>query len=197
MHLDSTRLTVETTSLPEVLVVEPAVFEDDRGFLTESYNEQVFRERTGVELRFVQDNHSRSFGRVLRGIHYQLAPSLQGKLVRVVTGAVFDVAVDLRRGSPHFGHWVGVELSAENRKQLWVPPGFGHGFVTLAETTDLLYKVTTYHSAASERAVRWDDPDIGIAWPLEGVAPKLSAKDATAPFLADADTPSIDEEGAA
>lgn len=178
---------VTATALPEVLIIEPTVFGDDRGFFMESYNAREFRERTGVAGGFVQDNHSRSTANVLRGIHYQLLQP-QGKLVRVTAGAVFDVAVDLRRSSVRFGQWVGVQLTAENKKQLWVPPGFGHGFLVLSDSADFLYKTTNYYHAESERCVRWDDPDIGINWSLpSGKTPILSPKDAAAPFLTDAD----------
>lgn len=176
---------VSATELPEVLVLEPKVFGDARGFFLESYNRARFAEATGVDLDFVQDNHSRSARGVLRGLHYQIRQP-QGKLVRVVSGAVFDVAVDLRRSSPTFGRWAGVELSADNQRQLWVPPGFGHGFLVLSDTADFLYKTTDYYAPEHERAVVWNDAAIGIVWPLEG-APQLSAKDAAAPVLADAE----------
>ena len=178
---------ITATGLPEVLIIEPKVFGDDRGFFMESYNAREFKELTGVAGGFVQDNHSRSAANVLRGIHYQMLHP-QGKLVRVTAGAVFDVAVDLRRSSARFGQWVGVELTAENKKQLWVPAGFGHGFVVLSDSADFLYKTTDYYHADSERCVRWDDPDIGIDWPLpSGKVPILSPKDAAAPFLKGAD----------
>ncbi|MBV8501409.1 MAG: dTDP-4-dehydrorhamnose 3,5-epimerase [Paucibacter sp.] len=177
-------LTVTPTALPEVLVVEPKVFGDARGFFTESWNEARFNETTGNSLRFVQDNHSRSSRGVLRGLHFQLPPHAQGKLVRCVAGAVFDVAVDMRRSSPRFGRWAGVELSAENQRQLWIPPGFAHGFLVLSETADFLYKTTDYYAPQAEGAVRWDDPTIGIEWPDVGKAPQLADKDAKAPELA-------------
>lgn len=178
---------ITATALPEVLIIEPTVFGDDRGFFMESYNARQFTELTGVADGFVQDNHSRSAANVLRGIHYQRVHP-QGKLVRVTAGAVFDVAVDLRRSSDRFGQWVGVELTAENKKQLWVPAGFGHGFLVLSDSADFLYKTTDYYHADSERCVRWDDPDIGIDWPLpSGKTPVLSPKDAAAPLLVDAD----------
>ena len=173
------------TALPGVKLIEPKVFGDDRGFFLESWNAQSFAD-AGLDLTFVQDNHSRSAKGVLRGLHYQLA-NPQGKLVRVTIGRVFDVAVDLRRSSAHFGRWVGYELSAENKAMLWVPPGFGHGFVVLSDTADFLYKCTTLYAPADERAVRWDDPDLGIDWRLDGATPRLSGKDATAPLLADAE----------
>jgi dTDP-4-dehydrorhamnose 3,5-epimerase len=163
------------TSLPEVLILEPKVFGDSRGFFMESFNQRAFEEGTGVKRHFVQDNHSRSRRGVLRGIHYQLEQP-QGKLVRVTHGRVFDVAVDLRRSSQCFGQWTGVELSAENYRQLWVPEGFGHAFLVLSETADFLYKTTDYYDPVSERCIRYDDPTLGIEWPwVEGLT--LSAKD--------------------
>jgi dTDP-4-dehydrorhamnose 3,5-epimerase len=178
---------VTPTDLPDVLVLEPAVFGDDRGFFLESYNQRRFEEAVGRNLSFVQDNHSRSSKGVLRGLHFQLPPSAQGKLIRVVAGAIFDVAVDVRRSSPTFGRWVGAELSAENRRQLWIPEGFAHGFLTLTDTADVLYKASNFYSPADEGSVIWNDPAIGIEWPLEG-DPLLSGKDAAAPLLADATT---------
>ncbi|MBO9646743.1 MAG: dTDP-4-dehydrorhamnose 3,5-epimerase [Pseudacidovorax sp.] len=166
---------VTRTEIPEVFILEPKVFGDARGFFLESYNEKVFREATGLACSFVQDNHSRSGKDVLRGLHYQLKQP-QGKLVRVVRGAVFDVAVDVRRSSPTFGKWVGTELSEENNRQFWVPPGFAHGFVVLSDTADFLYKTTDYYAPEHERCIAWNDPEIGIRWP-EGVRPKLSEKD--------------------
>ena len=175
------------TTLPGVFIIEPAVFGDDRGFFMESFNAQKFRELTGANVDFVQDNHSRSGAHVLRGIHYQIEHA-QGKLVRVTEGAVFDVAVDLRRSSPSFGQWVGMELSAENKKQLWVPAGFGHAFLVLSETADFLYKTTDYYHPESERSILWNDADIGIQWPLlPGQEPRLSGKDSVASRLFDAD----------
>jgi dTDP-4-dehydrorhamnose 3,5-epimerase len=172
------------TALPDVLLLEPKVFGDARGFFLESWNRQVFT-GLGLDIDFVQDNHSRSAKGVLRGLHYQLnAP--QGKLVRVVSGAVFDVAVDLRKSSPHFGQWVGYELTADNHRMLWVPPGFGHGFLVLSDTADFLYKTTAYYAPQWDRGVRWDDPQIGVQWPLED-APTLSAKDQIQPLLKDAE----------
>lgn len=165
------------TDLPGVIIIEPKVFGDDRGFFMESWNARVF-EAAGIHGPWVQDNHSRSAKGVLRGLHYQVRQT-QGKLVRATAGAVFDVAVDLRRSSPHFGKWTGVELSAENRRMLWVPPGFAHGFLTLSETADFQYKCTDYYAPEWERALIWNDPAIGIDWPLAaGEAPSLSAKDA-------------------
>lgn len=171
--------------LPEVLLLEPKVFGDARGFFFESWNARTFRELTGLDVDFVQDNHSRSARGVLRGLHYQLQQP-QGKLLRVVRGRVFDVAVDLRRDSPRFGRWVGVELSEDNHRQLWVPPGFAHGFLVLSESADFLYKTTDYYAPAHERCIAWNDPQIGIDWPLQG-APVLSAKDAQGVALADAE----------
>jgi dTDP-4-dehydrorhamnose 3,5-epimerase len=177
---------VTATDLPGVLLLEPRVHGDARGFFLESWNARTFREATGCAAEFVQDNHSRSARNVLRGIHYQVQRP-QGKLVRVVSGAVWDVAVDLRRSSPHFGRWVGAELSAENHRQLWIPPGFGHGFLVLSETADFLYKTTEYWVAELDRSLAWDDPALAIAWPLAGGAPVLADRDAQAPRLAQAD----------
>jgi len=177
---------VTPTALPEVLLLEPRVFGDDRGFFMESWNARTFGEATGLDVTFVQDNHSYSTRNVLRGIHYQVVRP-QGKLVRAVTGAVFDVAVDLRRSSPTFGRWVGVELSAQNRLQMWIPPGFGHGFVVVSEAADFLYKTTDYWIGEHDRTVRWNDPALAIDWPLQG-EPVLAAKDAAAPLLDAAET---------
>ena len=177
---------ITPTKLPEVLIIEPRVFGDARGFFTESWNEQVFDQAVGHAVRFVQDNHSRSVRGVLRGMHFQLPPHTQGKLVRVVSGAVFDVAVDLRRSSPNFGRWDDIELTADNHRQLWVPPGFAHGFLVLSENADFLYKTTDYYAPQAEGCLRWDDPTVGINWPATGVAPMLAEKDAKAPLLADA-----------
>jgi dTDP-4-dehydrorhamnose 3,5-epimerase len=176
---------VTATELPEVLVIEPKVFGDERGFFMESFNLKAFEEATGCRRTFVQDNHSRSRRGVLRGLHYQLEQP-QGKLVRVTKGRVFDVAVDLRRASPRFGQWAGVELSEDNHRQMWVPEGFGHGFVVLSEEADFLYKATDYYHPASERSVRFDDPEINIAWPDAGEL-ALSDKDRAAPLLAQAE----------
>lgn len=170
-------MNVVQTSLPGVLILEPRVFGDARGFFLESWNERAFAQATGLGAHFVQDNHSRSRRGVLRGLHYQVRQP-QGKLVRVVSGAIFDVAVDLRRSSPHFGRWFGVELSADNHRQLWVPPGFGHGFVVLSESADVLYKTTDYYAPEHERSLLWNDSGVGVAWPLGGSEPVLSAKDA-------------------
>jgi len=176
---------VTPTALPEVLLLEPAVFGDERGFFMESYNARRFREATGVDATFVQDNHSRSVRGVLRGIHYQVVRP-QGKLVRVAAGRVFDVAVDLRRSSPRFGRWVGVELSDRDNRQLWVPPGFGHAFLVLSDSADFLYKTTEYWYREHDRSLRWNDPALGIEWPLHE-APLLAAKDAAAPLFAEAE----------
>ncbi|UTY57915.1 dTDP-4-dehydrorhamnose 3,5-epimerase [Massilia sp. erpn] len=173
------------TVLDGVLLIEPAVFGDDRGFFYESFNARRFAELSGVQADFVQDNHSRSAKGVLRGLHYQIQQT-QGKLVRVTAGAVFDVAVDLRKSSPTFGRWAGVELSAENKRQLWVPPGFAHGFVVTSDYAEFLYKTTDYYAPEHERTVIWNDPAIGIEWPLDG-APLLSGKDQQGRRLADAD----------
>jgi dTDP-4-dehydrorhamnose 3,5-epimerase len=177
---------VTRTALPEVLLLEPKLFGDERGFFMESFNQKAFDEAVGHEVRFVQDNHSRSAKGVLRGLHCQLPPHAQGKLVRVVSGAVFDVAVDMRRSSPTFRRWVGYELSAANHRQLWIPPGFAHGFLVLSETADFLYKTTDYYAPAHEAALRWDDPQVGVAWPDIGRPPTLSAKDAVAPTWSEA-----------
>jgi dTDP-4-dehydrorhamnose 3,5-epimerase len=176
---------VETT-LPGVLLIEPKVFGDARGFFFESWNERTFREATGVALPFVQDNHSRSVRGVLRGLHYQLVKP-QGKLVRCTSGEVFDVAVDLRRSSPQFGKWFGARLDAVSHRQLWIPPGFGHGFVVLSESADFLYKTTEYWYPEHDRSLAWNDAEVGIDWPLDGATPTLAAKDAAAPRLRDAD----------
>lgn len=170
-------MNVLPTVIPEVLVIEPKVFGDARGFFYESFNQQVFNAATGTNHHFVQDNHSKSSRGVLRGLHYQIQQA-QGKLVRVVQGAVFDVAVDIRQSSPTFGKWVGVELSADNHRQLWVPPGFAHGFLVLSESAEFLYKTTDYYAPQYERCIAWNDPQLAIAWPDIGMAPLLSAKDA-------------------
>ena len=169
-------MNVTPTAIPDVLIIEPKVFGDARGFFYESFNGRAFDEAVGRHVEFVQDNHSRSSKGVLRGLHYQIQQP-QGKLVRVARGAVFDVAVDIRKSSPTFGKWVGVELSEDNHRQLWVPPGFAHGFLVLSETADFLYKTTDYYAPEFERSIRWDDPELAITWPLSN-APQLSAKDA-------------------
>lgn len=167
---------VTPTAIPDVLLIEPRVFGDDRGFFFESFNARAFAQATGLAVDFVQDNHSRSAKNVLRGLHYQVPPRVQGKLVRVVQGEVFDVAVDLRKNSKTFGHWVGERLSAEDKRQLWIPPGFAHGFLTLSDTAEFLYKTTDYYSLEHERCIRWDDPEIGIEWPTHEI-PLLSWRD--------------------
>lgn len=169
-------MNVMATALPEVLIVEPKIFGDARGFFFESFNQRAFNEATGTNFNFVQDNHSRSARGVLRGLHYQIQQA-QGKLVRVARGAVFDVAVDIRKSSPNFGKWVGVELSEENQRQLWIPPGFAHGFLVTSESADFLYKATDYYAPQHERSIAWDDPALGIAWPVQGLDVQLSAKD--------------------
>lgn len=177
---------VTPTDLPEVLVIEPAVHGDARGFFMESFNQRAFDAAVGSHVDFVQDNHSRSARGVLRGLHFQLPPHAQGKLVRVTRGAVFDVAVDMRRGSLRFGRWVGVELSADNHRQLWIPPGFAHGFLVISDEADFLYKTTDYYAPECEGAVRWDDPTLAVAWPELGLPARISNKDASAPAFADA-----------
>lgn len=162
--------------IPDVLTIEPRVFGDDRGFFFESYNEKQFCEKIGQDVRFVQDNHSRSQQQVLRGLHYQIQQT-QGKLVRVIVGEIFDVAVDIRKNSPTFGQWVGEVLSAENKRQIWVPEGFAHGFYVMSPVAEVLYKTTDFYAPQHERSIRWDDPDLAIAWPLDGATPKLSEKD--------------------
>lgn len=182
-------MNAQSTAIEGVFVLEPKVFGDARGFFMESYNRRAFREATGLDIDFAQDNHSRSRKGVLRGLHYQIQQP-QGKLVRVTSGAVFDVAVDIRRGSPTFGRWVGVELSADNHRQLWVPPGMAHGFVVLSESADFLYKTTDYYAPQFERSIAWNDPTIGIDWPLaaHGIAePLLSDKDRAGLPLAQAE----------
>ncbi|MCH4891659.1 MULTISPECIES: dTDP-4-dehydrorhamnose 3,5-epimerase [unclassified Sphingomonas] len=171
------------TEIEGLVILEPKVFGDDRGFFMESWNARSFAE-LGLDLDFVQDNHSRSARGVLRGLHFQ-NPNPQGKLVRVVNGCVWDVAVDLRRSSPTYGRWVGVELSAANKRMFWVPPGFAHGFLSLADDTDFLYKCTGYYDAAHEHSLAWDDPDIAIDWPLGDIAPQISAKDRAGQRFAD------------
>ena len=182
-------MNAQPTAIEGVFVLEPKVFGDARGFFMESYNRRAFREATGLDIDFVQDNHSRSRKGVLRGLHYQIQQP-QGKLVRVTSGAVFDVAVDIRRGSPTFGRWVGVELSADNHRQLWVPPGMAHGFVVLSDSADFLYKTTDYYAPQFERSIAWNDPTIGIDWPLaaHGITePLLSDKDRAGLPLAQAE----------
>ena len=173
---------VTDTQIPDVKIIEPTVFEDERGFFFESFNHKQFEEAIGRKVTFVQDNHSKSVKGVLRGLHYQMPPHAQGKLVRVVQGEVFDVAVDLRKSSPTFGHWVGEILSAVNKKQIWIPEGFAHGFLTLSETAELLYKTTDYYAREQERAIRWDDSVLNIRWPA-GLNPFVSGKDEQASKL--------------
>jgi dTDP-4-dehydrorhamnose 3,5-epimerase len=176
---------IHMTPIPDVLMLEPRVFGDERGFFLESFNARGFREATGLDLNFVQDNHSRSARNVLRGLHYQVRQP-QGKLVRCVQGRVFDVAVDLRRGSATFGRWVGQELSEQNKLELWVPPGFAHGFVVLSESADFLYKTTDYYAPEHERCIAWNDAELGIEWPIEG-EPILSDKDRLGARLSEAE----------
>ena len=164
------------TTIPDVKIIEPEVFGDDRGFFYESFNRKRFHEHTGLDLDFVQDNHSKSGRGVLRGLHYQIEQA-QGKLVRVVSGSVFDVAVDIRRSSATFGQWVGEVLSAENFRQMWIPPGFAHGFLVLEDDTEFLYKTTDFYAPEHERTIQWDDPGLAIDWPLDGIEPRLSNKD--------------------
>ena len=177
--MKATRLTI-----PDVVLIEPKVFGDARGFFFESFNQKAFNEATGTHFQFVQDNHSRSGRGVLRGLHYQVQQP-QGKLVRVARGRVWDVAVDIRQGSPTFGQWVGTELSEDNQHQLWVPPGFAHGFVVLSDSADFLYKTTDYYAPQHERCIAWNDPRLAIAWPYAG-EPQLSAKDQAGKSLAEA-----------
>jgi dTDP-4-dehydrorhamnose 3,5-epimerase len=169
---------VTPLAIPDVLLIEPQVFGDDRGFFFESFNQNKFEEAMGKKINFVQDNHSKSMKGVLRGLHYQLPPKAQGKLVRVVQGEVYDVAVDLRQSSPTFGKWVSEILSAKNKKQMWIPEGFAHGFLTLSDTAELLYKTTDFYCKEYERAIRWNDETIGIQWPIKDIS--LSAKDESA-----------------
>ena len=177
---------VTRLAIPDVVLIEPKVFGDARGFFFESFNQKAFNEATGTNHQFVQDNHSRSSKGVLRGLHYQIQQP-QGKLVRVVRGAVFDVAVDIRKSTPTFGQWVAEELSEDNHRQLWVPPGFAHGFMVLSETAEFLYKTTDYYAPVYERCIVWDDPDLAIDWPNIGMAPLLSAKDFAGRKLSNAD----------
>jgi dTDP-4-dehydrorhamnose 3,5-epimerase len=179
-------MNVVKTAIPGLLIVEPKVFGDSRGFFMESYNGKAFQDATGLDVNFVQDNHSRSGKGVLRGLHYQIEQA-QGKLVRVVRGSVFDVAVDLRKASPTFGKWIGVELSEENHRQFWIPPGFAHGFLVTSESADFLYKTTDYYAPQFECSLAWNDPTVGVVWPLEG-EPLLSAKDVAGKGLAECET---------
>jgi len=174
-------------AIPDVILIEPKVFGDERGFFFESFNQQAFNEATGLDVHFVQDNHSKSARNVLRGLHYQIPPKAQGKLVRALAGEVFDVAVDIRKGSPTFGQWVGEVLSAENKKQMWIPPGFAHGFLVLSDSAEFFYKTTDYYSPKHERSILWNDPALAIVWPL-WKEPVMSAKDAQSLPLMEADS---------
>ncbi|BAZ02627.1 dTDP-4-dehydrorhamnose 3,5-epimerase [Tolypothrix tenuis PCC 7101] len=176
---------ITKTEIPDLLVIEPQIFGDERGFFYESYNEKVWQEKVGINQHFVQDNHSRSGKNILRGLHYQIQQP-QGKLVRVVVGAVFDVAVDLRNSSKTFGQWVGTDLTAENKRLLWIPPGFAHGFLVLSEYAEFLYKTTEYYAPQHERTIVWNDPDLAIAWPI-AAEPILSAKDKAGKLFRDAE----------
>jgi dTDP-4-dehydrorhamnose 3,5-epimerase len=175
------------TALPDVLLLEPRIFEDARGWFYESFNTRSFAQATGLDVNFVQDNHSRSARGVLRGLHYQLPPAPQGKLVRAVAGEIIDVAVDIRKSSPTYGRWIAERLSAGNHRQLWVPAGFAHGFVALEDGTEVLYKTTDFYHRDAERSIRWNDPDLAIDWPAD-LVPLLADKDAAAPLFAHADT---------
>ncbi len=175
---------VTPLNIPDVLLIEPKAFGDERGFFFESFNQKAFNEATELDVQFVQDNHSKSAKNVMRGLHYQLPPKAQGKLVRVVAGEVFDVAVDIRKGSPTFGMWAGQRLSAENKLQMWIPPGLAHGFLVLSDSAEFLYKTTDYWAPEYERCILWSDPDLAIAWPLDG-EPALSGKDRTGFSFAD------------
>lgn len=187
-------MNITPTAIPDVLVIEPRVFGDARGFFFESFNQQAFDAATGAHHEFVQDNHSRSVRGVLRGLHYQMPPHAQGKLVRVARGRVWDVAVDIRKGSPTFGRWAGEELSEDNQRQLWIPPGLAHGFLVLSETADFLYKTTTYYAPEAERCIAWNDPALAIGWPGDA-SPILSAKDARGVPLAQAELPAFAPRG--
>ncbi|EKM0365131.1 dTDP-4-dehydrorhamnose 3,5-epimerase [Cronobacter turicensis] len=178
-------MNVIQTAIPDVLILEPKVFGDDRGFFFESYNQRIFEDAVGRKVEFVQDNHSKSAKGVLRGLHYQLAPHAQAKLVRCLQGAIYDVAVDIRLGSPTFGQWVGAELSAENKHQIWIPEGFAHGFIALEHDTEILYKTNDFYSKECERSIKWDDEQLNIAWPEK--AGIISEKDAMAPAFSNAD----------
>ena len=179
-------MTITPTKIPDVFIIEPKVFGDERGFFFESFNQKNFTEKTGITSEFVQDNHSRSVKGVLRGLHYQIQQT-QGKLLRVIAGEIFDVAVDMRKSSPNFGEWVGCILSAENKRQFWVPPGFAHGFLVTSDIAEVLYKTTDYYAPEYERSLLWNDPDLGIDWPLEGITPILSVKDQAGQPLKTAD----------
>ena len=170
-------MNVIPTAIADLLILEPRVFGDERGFFLESFNQDAFNQATGLDIKFVQDNHSRSSKGVLRGLHYQMPPNAQGKLVRVVAGSIFDVAVDIRKDSPTFSQWAGVELNEQNHRQFWIPAGFAHGFVVLSETADFLYKTNAYYAPESEQCIAWDDPALNIQWPIDG-EPLVSEKDA-------------------
>jgi len=176
---------LRSTDLPDVLLIKPRVFRDERGFFLESWNQKAFDDTLGRRIVFVQDNHSRSVKGVLRGLHYQVEPEAQAKLITVMRGKIFDVAVDLREDSPTHGRWIGEILSDENREILWIPEGFAHGFLVLSDYADVVYKTTAYYSPADERCIRWDDPDLGIDWPLNGQHPVVSEKDTSGSAFAD------------
>jgi dTDP-4-dehydrorhamnose 3,5-epimerase len=179
-------------AIPDVVLFEPKVFGDERGFFYESFSQKIFEQATGLKREFVQDNQSKSQKGVLRGLHYQLSPMAQGKLVRVIEGEVFDVAVDIRKNSPSFGQWVGERLSAQNNKQMWIPEGFAHGFITLSDSAEFIYKTTNYYSPEHERCIAWDDPELAIDWQLGDIGePSLSAKDKEGKLLSDADIPRL------
>jgi dTDP-4-dehydrorhamnose 3,5-epimerase len=175
------------TAIADVMVIEPKVFGDSRGFFYESFNQEAFNKATGLDVQFVQDNHSRSTQGVLRGLHYQLPPFAQGKLVRCTRGAVWDVAVDIRKSSATFGQWVGAELTEDNHTQFWIPPGFAHGFIVLSDSADFLYKTTAYYAPTHDRCIAWNDSQLSIKWPVTGTVPQLSAKDVAGALLAHAD----------
>ncbi|MGU5708809.1 dTDP-4-dehydrorhamnose 3,5-epimerase [Aeromonas hydrophila] len=179
-------MNVIKTAIPDVLIFEPKVFGDERGFFFESFNHKLFEEAVGYPVAFVQDNHSKSSKGVLRGLHYQLPPHAQGKLVRCVVGEVFDVAVDIRKNSPTFGQWVGVHLSGENKRQLWIPEGFAHGFLTLTDTAEFLYKTTNYYNSDCDRGIKWDDKNVSIQWPIDDLSLNLSCKDMNQPSVNEA-----------
>ncbi len=185
-HVDR-QMNIIKTAIPDVLIFEPKVFGDERGFFFESFNHKLFEKAVGYPVTFVQDNHSKSSKGVLRGLHYQLQPHAQGKLVRCVAGEVFDVAVDIRKRSPTFGQWVGVHLTGENKRQLWIPEGFAHGFVTLSDTAEFLYKTTNYYCVASDRGIAWNDEQLAVAWPIEGMNLTLSDKDQKQPCFKQAE----------
>ena len=178
---------IKALSISDVLLIEPKVFNDDRGFFFESFNQLDFEKETNLFPKFVQENHSKSVKGVLRGLHYQLSPNAQDKLIRVVRGEIFDVAVDIRKDSPSFGKYVSAFLTEENKKQLWIPKGFAHGFITISETAELVYKATKYYSPESERSIRWDDPKLNIDWSLNGIKPLISSKDKNAKFLSESE----------